>query len=487
MAINYKTVLNILGILLIVLAVAMLPPLAIALSSNEETCVTAFLVAGIGSAILGSVTYFSSRKQKRILKRRDALFIVTISWLTAAIIGSIPLILSGSIPSPIDAFFETCSGFSTTGASIVTDIEALPRSILFWRCFTHWLGGMGILVFAVAVMPALGVSGQALASVEAPGPSLTKVTPKMSDMAKNLYFLYLSFTILETILLMLGGLDLFDSLCHSFSTMGTGGFGTYNDSVAHFNSPYVEVVIGIFMFLAGINFNLYFIVFKNGIKHMFKDGEFKLYLSFALLCLILIAWNLFRSETYDLWTSIRHAMFQEFSLLTTTGFMTSDYIFWPSFAQVILMVAFFTGPSSSSTGGGIKMIRVLVLLKLVKRSIALRIHPKAVVKIKVNDSQLPSEMVSNIASFFFVYVAIIFMGGILISFDGHSMLTNLSASASCLGNIGPGFDMVGPSCNYAFFSPSSKFILSIMMIAGRLEIFPFLMLFSSCFWNPYKS
>lgn len=487
MAINYKTVLNIVGILLLVLGVAMLPPLAIALYSGEQASAQAFFVVAMFSCLLGAITYIYTKNNKRILKLRDALFIVTISWFVAAVIGSLPFLLSGSITNPADAFFETCSGFSTTGATIVRDIEALPRSILFWRCFTHWLGGMGILVFAVAVMPALGISGQALASIEAPGPSLTKVTPKMSDMARNLYFLYLSFTVLETVLLMSGGLDLFDSLCHSFSTMGTGGFGTYNDSVAHFNSPYVEVVIGIFMFLAGVNFNLYFILFKNGIKSAIKDGEFKLYMSFAIFCLVIIAWNLFQSGSYDIFTSMRHAMFQEFSLLTTTGFMTSDYIFWPTFAQVILMVAFFTGPSSSSTGGGIKMIRILVLIKLVKRSIALRIHPNAVVNVKVNQRLLPSEMVSNIASFFFVYVLIIFVGGFLVSFDGNSLLTNLSAAASCLGNIGPGFDLVGPTCNYSFFSSSSKFILSLIMIAGRLEIFPFLMLFTPRFWNPYKA
>lgn len=486
MSINYKIVSNILGLLLFIFGLAMLSPLAIALICGELSSAYAFLFVSFVCLISGFITFRLTKNNNKKIKLRDAILIVTLSWVFAGFIGGLPYILSGSIPNPIEAFFEACSGFSTTGSTILKDIEKLPRSILFWRSFTHWLGGMGILVFAVAVMPALGISGQTIVSIEAPGPKLSKISPKMSDTARHLYILYFSFTIAETALLMFGGMSLYDALCHSFSTLGTGGFSNYNNSIAHFNSPYIEMVITVFMFLAGINFNLYFIVFKTGIKQFFKDGELKLYVIITLTTTTLIALNLYISGNQSIFDSIRYGLFQEVSILTTTGFMTDDYVLWPTFAQALLLCLFFIGGSSSSTSGGIKVIRILVLLKMVKRSIALRLHPNAVVNIKLNGLHLSSDIVSNIASFLFVYVGLLFFGAFLISFDGLSLISSLSAAATCLGNIGPGFEQLGPTSNFSEFSSPSKFILSLLMLAGRLEVFPFLMIFSRRFWNPYR-
>ncbi|MEG0918987.1 MAG: TrkH family potassium uptake protein [Anaerovoracaceae bacterium] len=487
MDLNSREIIRIIGVIFQVMGAALTLPLAVGFIYHEIPSIQAFAVVLLPSILIGGIIRQIAPPSNKPLKVRDGVLIVSISWIIAAIIGSIPFILSGAIPNPIDAIFETCSGFSTTGASILSDIESLPKSILFWRSFTHWLGGMGILVFAVALLPTLGISGQMIVMAETPGPELSKLTPRISDTARQLYIMYFSFTIIETILLMLGGMNFYDALTHTFSTVGTGGFSTYNNSIAHFDSAYIEGVITVFMLLSGVNFNLYFILLRNGFKAFIKDGELKFYLCIVALTMVLITIGLVGSGNIsDPFEAFRYASFQQASIITTTGFMSYDYALWPTFCQMILFLLFFVGGCSSSTGGGIKVIRVLVVFKLIKRSVALRLHPNAVVNVKINNNVLPRATVANVSNFIFLYLGILLFGGFIISLDGYNMITSLSATASCLGNIGPGFDAIGPTVNYSIFSDLTKSMLSLLMIAGRLELFTLFMLFAPRFWNPNK-
>lgn len=485
MDINYRVSAKIFGAILCVLGVAMLLPLAVAIIYKEYNSIGSFAVVLVPSIVLGLTLIRTIKAKRRSLKLRDGAFIVSISWVLCGLVGALPFVFSGSIPNLIDAFFETSSGFSTTGSTILSDIEALPKAMLFWRAFTHWLGGMGILVFTIALLPALGVDGQQIAAAEVPGPTMSKIVPKLSDTARYLYILYLVFTLVETVLLMFGGMNLFDAITHSFSTLGTGGFSNYNDSISHFDSVYIEVIIMIFMLVAGMNFNLFFVFYKNGLKAFYKDGEWKLYILIITITTLLMTVVLFLNNTYSLGDALRYAAFQDISIITTTGFATANYLLWPAFCQMLLFILFFSGGSSSSTSGGIKVVRVLVLLKLVKRSIAIRLHPNAVVQVKVNNQLLSRDTVSNIANFLFAFLGLGMVGAFIVSFDGYDFITSVSASFTCLGNIGPGFNSIGPIENFSIFSDFTKLVLSFMMIAGRLEIFTLLMLFTRKFWNPF--
>jgi len=400
------------------------------------------------------------------------------------LLGAFPFMVTGSITNAADAFFESCSGFSTTGASILTDIEALPKGVLFWRSFTHWIGGIGILVFAIALMPSLGISGQNIVVSETPGPSLEKMTPKMSDTARTLFVIYFIFTILETILLMLGGLDLYDALIHTFGTVGTGGFSSYNASIGHFDSTYVRIVITAFMVLCGVNFNLYFFSVKRGPKVFWGDSEFKFYLAFFAAASLFLFIVLMTSGEYDSWKgAITDSSFQTASILTTTGYATADYETWPMICQMTLFIMMFMGGCSSSTGGGIKIIRVIVLLKLIRRGVATRLHPNVIETIKLNGQNMPSDTVSAIANHMFLYIAMVFAGAFFISFENADLMTCFSSVITCLGNIGPGFGTIGPAENFSMLSDFSKIFLSVYMIAGRLELYTLFILLTPAFWN----
>jgi trk system potassium uptake protein TrkH len=343
---------------------------------------------------------------------------------------------------------------------------------------------MGILIFAIALMPSLGISGQNAAASEAPGPTLDKVTAKMSDTAKSLYFIYILFTLVQTILLCLGGMSLFDALVHTFGTVGTGGFSSYNDGIAHFGSVYIEVVIIVFMILCGTNFNLFFLTFKQKYNYFIHDSEFKLYMGIIIVFSILIALNLAFSGVFSNGDSVRHAVFNVSSVITTTGFATADFNLWPTFSKMLLLLLMFVGGCASSTGGGIKVIRILVLLKLIRRGIATRLHPNAVVNVRINDTTIPSDTVTNTACHAFIYLMIVFISTILISLDNFDLITNFTAVITCVGNIGPGFELVGPMGNFALFSGASKFLLSMLMLAGRLELFTLFIIFTPKFWHP---
>ena len=488
MSINFNNIFRILGILFIIIGISFLPSLVVAAYFNEKLCEKSFILTMIPCFIIGFALIKNYKPSLMKMKSRDGFLIVSLCWLFASIIGSFPLVLSGAIPNPIDAFFEICSGFSTTGSTILTDIESLPKSMLFWRSFTHWLGGMGIIVFAMALLPTLGIAGQIIASAETPGPTLDKITAKFSDTARSLYFVYIIFTFAETLLLMLGGLGLYDALVQTFGTVGTGGFSNYSDSIAHFNSPYIDCVIILFMVMSGANFNLYFVAVRQGIKKFFRDSELRMYLILIISTSLLIAINIYSTHKSGSFSeSLLSSTFQVTSIITTTGYATADYDIWPTFSKMLLFLLMLTGACSSSTGGGVKVVRILVALKLIRRGVSLKIHPNRVATINLNGKQLGTDTASNIANYIFFYIAVVFFGALLVSINNFDMVTTFSAVITCIGNIGPGFNLVGPILNFSVFSGFSKIILSLLMIAGRLELFTFFMLFSRHYWNSNKS
>ncbi|MEA4987913.1 MAG: TrkH family potassium uptake protein [Anaerovorax sp.] len=485
MVLNYKLILKVDAAIGILLAAAMIPSLIVSLLYNEIDAAISFARCIVPMLFLGAFVVYKIKPTSSTLRMRDGFLIVASCWILASIFGAFPFLLSNSIPSFIDAFFETASGFSTTGASILTDIEVLPKGILFWRSFTHWLGGMGILVFAIALLPALGIGGQRIIRAETPGPTLDKLSPKISDSARILYSMYFGMTLLEVILLCIGGVNLYDALVHTFGTVGTGGLSSYNNSIAHFDSIYVDIVITVFMILAGVNFNLYYLLLQRKIKDFFSDYELRGYLIIIAIATVLIAWNLWSTNTYDtIGESLRYSVFQAASITTTTGYSTTNFDLWPTFSKMVLFLLMFVGGCSSSTGGGVKVIRVLILLKLIRRGMYRKLHPRAVVPVKIQGKAIPSATVSGITSFPVLYACLLLFGSLIISLENFDMLTSISSVAACLGNIGPGFELVGPSANYSAFSDFSKMFLAFYMLIGRLELFTIMLLFAKLFWNP---
>ncbi|NLY71928.1 MAG: TrkH family potassium uptake protein [Clostridiales bacterium] len=483
MLLNYRLILKIIAVVLVIFGLSMIVPIIICIYYEESTI--AFLIPSIVLIGSGSLILYTNKPRSFDLKIRDGFLIVALCWITASIFGSLPFMISGVIPNFIDAFFESSSGFTTTGATILSDVESLPKGILFWRSFTHWLGGMGILLLAIALLPSLGISGQRLVDAEASGPYIDKFTSKMSDSAKLLYFMYIGMTIAETVLLMMGGLSFFDSIIHTFGTVSTGGFSNYNNSIAHFNSTYVELVICFFMIMAGTNFNLYFIALGSKLKNIFRDGEYRAYLTLILVVTIIFTIQLLYFESENSFVeSLRHSFFQTVSILTTTGFITKDFNIWPAASKSIIFILMFIGGCSSSASGSVKVVRVLVLLKLIIRGVYKRLHPTAVVPVKLNKKNIPSDSVSSITSFLFLYISLFLISTLIVCLDQVDLMTAASAAAACLGNIGPGFENVGPESCYGIFSTPIKLYLSFLMIAGRLEIFTLLLLLTPKFWNP---
>lgn len=483
-----RTAAKLTGLLLLLLGMSMVPSFFVAVLYNEHTSMASFAGVIFAFAVIGGVLAMATKDLKIRIKMRYGFLIVTLAWLLFSLGGAVPLTVSGAIPSYVDAFFEMCSGFSTTGSSILTDIESLPKSMLFWRSFSHWMGGMGIIVFITAILPSIGIEGQLIASAETPGPTMDKLTPKYSDTARNLYILYFGITVVEIILLLLGGMNLYDALVHSFGTVGTGGFSNYGDNIGHFTSPYIRWVIIIFMMMCGVNFNLYFVMFRSGIRAMLKDEELRWYLGFIAVPTVLLTISLMASGIFtDLFKCVTSATFNVISMITTTGYGTDDFTLWPTFSQMILFFLYFVGASTSSTGGGIKVLRILICLKLIRRGVALKIHPNRVYTIKINNRPVHQEVITNIANFIFFYILVVAVSMLLISINGFDLVTTLTSVLTCLGNVGPGFGMIGPAANFSIFSDFSKIILALLMIAGRLELFTFFMLFSPYYWNPDKA
>lgn len=477
---------NFVGKILLVEVVFMIPALLISLAQGEKNAVMGFAVSMALILILAGICIGTSIKSReyRKFRAREGLVCVGLSWIVLGQTGALPLFLSGAVPNYVDAMFEMVSEFTTTGASILTEIESLPMGILYWRSFSHWLGGMGVLVFLLAL-----VSGSEknkgftmhLLRAESPGPKVGKLVPKMKQTAEILYLMYVLLTVLDIIFLLLGDMPLFDAVCTAFGTAGTGGFGIKNDSIAEY-SPYIQNVCTVFMLLFGVNFSCYYMLLLRQFKSVFQDEELRLYLGLVLGSIVLIVLDL-RGFYDTLGETIRHVAFQVSSIITTTGFATTDFDLWPGFSKMILLCLMIVGACAGSTGGGFKCARVLLILKGLRRSIQQIIHPGKVQVVRINGRVVDEKVMENTKAYLAAYALLSACSIFLISVDDFSITTNISAVIACFNNIGPGFDMVGPTCNFASFSMFSKIVLIIDMLAGRLEIFPILILFSRSTWQ----
>ena len=469
----------VLGRILLTEAALLGLPLAVALLYGES--VKPFFLTIVLLLLLGLIT--GIRQPKRTaLYARDGLAVVALAWIAVSAFGAIPFVLSGDIPSYVDAFFETVSGFTTTGASILTEIEPLSRGGLFWRSFTHWVGGMGVLVFVMAILPMSDGHGMHLLRAEVPGPSVGKLVSRMSDTAKILYGIYLALTLIEIVLLLLGGMPLFDACVHAFGTAGTGGFSCRNTSVGAYNSPYFDVVIGIFMLLFGVNFNLYYFLLIRRFRDVFHSEELRSYLLIVTAAVAAITVDIVHLYGSAL-TSLRHAFFQVASIITTTGYSTVDFNLWPSFSKGILVVLMFVGACAGSTGGGVKVARVVILSKASFGDMRRMLHPNAVTTVRFEGKPLTDKNLRSVHLYITVYLMVFVVSFLLLSLEQFDLITTFTALTACINNIGPGLEIVGPMGNFSAFSPWSKLLLSFNMLVGRLEIFPMLLLFAPSIWK----
>jgi len=477
---NYRLVFNILGKVMLLEAALMIPSLIVSIIYGDGDTL-AFLVTIPILALLGmAITFIKSPKTKMFA--RDGFMIVTLAWIILAVFGGLPFYISGAIPSFIDCIFETMSGFTTTGSSILADVEALPRGILFWRSFTHWFGGMVVLVFFITLIPSMGGRTQHLLRAESPGPSPGKLVPKIKETSMILYGIYFILTVVCTICLLLAGMPLFDSVVHALGTAGTGGFGIKNNSVAYYNSPLIYMILSVFMVVFGVNFTVYFCILKRNFTEVKKNSEVKLFLLVVGVSTLLITINI-ASSYGSIWEAFYQAFFQVTSLISTTGYATTDYNLWPSFSKMILIAIMFVGSCAGSTSGGLKQIRLFVMLKAIKRTLKKLVHPRSVIPIKADGKLIDEEQISGIAIFCGAYFLIMIIATVLISLDNHDFETNFSAVLTAISNVGPGFGKVGPTGNFGFYSDFSKVILSFCMLVGRLEIFPVLMMFQLNAWK----
>ncbi len=473
-------VLGTLGKALIALACLLVFPSVVALIYGE-TAIWSFVITIAGSLALGFLFTLVGKTKNRVIYAREGFAIAALTWVLFSLIGALPFAISGEIPLYVDAFFETASGFSTTGASIVPDVEALSKSILFWRSFIHWVGGMGVLVFVMAIVPNVSERSIHILRAEVPGPTFGKIVPKIKESSKILYIIYLVMTIVEVILLIAGGMPFFESLLHSFGTAGTGGFGIKADSVGSY-SPYLQWVIAIFMLLFGINFNLYYMILLKKIKSVFKSEELWAYLLIVLAATAVISVNIY--DKFDgFWETVRHSFFQVSSIITTTGYSTVDFNLWPSLSKTIIIVLMFIGGCAGSTAGGIKVSRIVMFFKTVSRDIRKLLHPRSVNAVKLEGKTVDEKTVNSVSTYLVVYSICFMVILILISVDGYDFETNFSTVASCFNNIGPGLNLTGPMANFSIYSDFSTFVLSLAMLFGRLEIFPMLLLFSPKLWK----
>ena len=481
---NYKMMGKFIGLLLMVESIFMMPALIISLCMKEYSSIMGFTVTIVLLWGLGVTLRLLCRKARKSFFAKEGLVCVGMGWLFMSLLGCLPFFLSGAIPNYVDALFEIVSGFTTTGASILEQIEGLPYGILYWRSFSHWLGGMGVLVFLLAIpMGGEGGSGftMHLLRAESPGPNVGKLVPKMKQTAQILYILYIALTVLDVIFLLIGGMPVFDAVCTAFGTAGTGGFGIKGDSIAGY-SPYIQNVCTVFMLLFGVNFSCYYLLLLGQIKSVFKDEELRMYLGIILASILLIVWNL-RGYYDTLEETVRHTAFQVASIVSSTGYATTDFDLWPGFSKAILLFLMVIGACAGSTGGGFKCGRALLVVKNMLRSVRQLIRPQRVQVVRMNGQTVDEKVLANTNTYVAAYAIIIIASFLLISVDGFSITTNFSAVLACLNNIGPGFEAVGPTCNFASYSIFSKLILIWDMLAGRLEIFPILILFSRTTWR----
>jgi len=481
---NYKMMGRFNAFILGIEAIFMIPALCISLALGETNAAFSFLIT-LGILVLLTVLLaLLSRGATPDFYAREGLICVGASWLVMSAIGCLPFFLSGEIPNYIDALFEMVSGFTTTGASIITDLEPISKGLIYWRSFSHWLGGMGVLVFLLAILPVGGRNEgftMHLLRAESPGPDVGKLFPRIKKTAMVLYLCYIALSVINLIFLLAGGMPLFDAVCTMFGTAGTGGFGIKNDSLASY-SPYIQWVTTIFMLLFGINFSCYYLLLLRHFRSVFQDEELRLYWGLVIGSVALIAWNI-HSMFSSIPETVRHAAFQVASIITTTGYTTTDFDLWPTLSKAILMLLMAIGACAGSTGGGLKCARVLLLIKTLGRNIAQIITPQKVKVIRVNGKPISEKILANTNAYFFAYMILLVLSTLIVSIDGFSITSNLTAVLSALNNIGPGLESFGPTCNFSGFSILSKLVLIVDMLAGRLEIFPILVLFNPSAWK----
>lgn len=479
---NYRNICAVPGIVLAITGISMVFPALWSLYFGDYDW-SVFLWTGGVSALTGLLIYRACGIRGDF-QPKEAFAAVALSWVAAACCGALPFLLSGALPSFGAALFESMSGFTTTGASVFADVEVLPHGILFWRSFTHWLGGMGIIVLFVAVLSSLGINALHMFKAESPGPVLEKITPRISATAKILWYIYLGMTILLVILLCLLGMPLFDSLCHAFGAVATGGFGIKNTSIGYYSNPGIHWILTIFMFLAGANFVLYYLALKGkDLRVFWKDGEFRLYAWITLVFTALITVMLLGTTDYSPEAALRHAAFQVVSIMTTTGYATVDFDLWINAARALLVVLMFIGGCAGSTSGSIKAGRLLILFKQFQLELQRAIHPRAIIHPRVNGKVVSPELVVNVQQFFFIYIFITAVSVVIISALGLDAVSAFTAVAATLGNVGPGLSNVGPMVNYGFIPEAGKYYLSFLMLAGRLELYTILVLFLPSFWR----
>ena len=478
---NRKMIGKVLGFLLLLECIFLFPSALLTILDGQRDVLLAFIIAMGVAVAAGGGLCLACRNAGGHFYAREGFLIVGLGWIALSAVGALPFWLSGEIPSYVDALFEVISGFTTTGASILTNVEAMSRGLLFWRSFTHWLGGMGILVFLLAVVPMGGGYSVHLLRAESPGPTVDKLVPKMRQSAMILYGIYIALTVLNVLFLLAGRMPLFDALCTAFGTAGTGGFGVKNDSMAGY-SPYLQGVCTVFMALFGVNFSLYFLVLLGRVKEALRSEELRAYVGILVGAAAVITFNI-RGLYASVGQAIHHAAFAVSSVMTTTGFATEDFNLWPQLSRTILVVLMVIGACAGSTGGGIKVSRLLLLLKSLSASIRRMLHPRSVNLVRMEGRTVGEETVQGVSTYMVAYCAIAIVSILLVSIDNFSMETNLTAVMACLNNIGPGLDLVGPTSNYSYFSDLSKIVLMLDMLLGRLEIFPLLIMLSPKTWR----
>lgn len=489
---DVKVVLGVLGAFIFFLGFALLLPAGIDLIYEENTW-HSFLVSALMAFGLGGLLWYFFRPKEE-LRVREGFMIVSLTWITLSLVGALPFMLSGIVDSYTDAVFETMSGLTTTGSTILGGttsdgltnpaIEDLPKSFLFWRSLAHWLGGMGIIVLSIAILPLLGVGGMQLFQAESPGPTTDKLTPRVQETAKLLWVVYVAITFVEFLMLWLHpSMDWFDSVNHAMATLATGGFSTKNASIQGFDSAYIDWVITFFMFLAGINFAMHYRLLRGDISTFFSNREFRFYSLVTFLAIAGLSLTLWAFNNYPILDALRYGAFQAVAIITTTGFGTDDYELWYSFATFLLFILFFTGGCAGSTGGGIKMVRWMIMIRNTFREIKQIIHPKAVLPIRIGDQTISQNIQRTVLSFFILYIVIFAIGSLIISLFGYDIMSSMGASISALGNIGPGWGEFGPTDNFAKLPYIGKWVLILLMMVGRLEIFTVMILFSPAFWK----
>ena len=478
---NYSIIFYILGWILNFEAAFMALPCIVAIL-YQESAGWSFIISMAICLSIGTLLVLR-RPKNQVFYLKEGFVTVSLSWIVLSIMGSLPFLFSGAIANPVDAMFETVSGFTTTGASILKDVEALPYSVLFWRSFTHWIGGMGVLVFVLTLLPLAGGYHMNLMRAESPGPSVSRLVPKVRSTAKILYGIYIGMTIIEIILLLLGKMPLFDALTTAFGTAGTGGFGIKNSSIAGY-SPYLQNVVTVFMILFGVNFNVYFLIISGRIVQAFKSEELRYYLVIIGASILFITMNI-KESFQSIGEALHHSAFQVASIITTTGFATADFDQWPEVSKTILVMLMFVGACAGSTGGGIKVSRLVIMIKTVKKELGQYLHPQLVRKVTVDKRVVDHEVVRSVNVFMVAYVLIFSFSVLLIGFDKHDLITNFTAVAATFNNIGPGLEVVGPSQNFSVFSDGAKLVLIFDMLAGRLEIFPMLLLLVRDTWRKF--